>query len=348
MVTTYNRRRLLEKNLESIFKQTYKNYEILILDDGSSDDTQEYVQGLTDPRIHYHRNIENLAASYRDWWAINKVIYKLMRGKYFIYLCDDEYWNYDNVLESLLNKFKIHHNLSFVSGMHAHIYKRKEDLEAPHYSFTPGIFSEGFMEGTEFLKIFSNNPAGANYLDGATLFSRQKMMESGAFNKPIGPEWEGTKWQGGYLFKTGPAAVGDVYFINKPYVIATVEIDGNNASFKGNQKIHFLDCAVSIRESYKSRVKSKDFKDFPSEKKAAIKSYYRLTFNNLICTWFTNQTNWKLGVNFNVPDRYFEKSLAFVDFFKVAARMQLFPSASSYKNVLVSTLPTKILKLIKA
>lgn len=56
---TYNRRHYLQEALEAILRQSYGNFELLVLDNGSSDDTPEYVLGLKDPRIRYIRNAPN-------------------------------------------------------------------------------------------------------------------------------------------------------------------------------------------------------------------------------------------------------------------------------------------------
>ncbi|MEE8106004.1 MAG: glycosyltransferase family A protein, partial [Planctomycetota bacterium] len=65
---TYNRGFIVGRAIESVLKQTYKNWEMIIVDDGSTDDTREQINAkLSDPRIrayfepvnhgvHYARN----------------------------------------------------------------------------------------------------------------------------------------------------------------------------------------------------------------------------------------------------------------------------------------------------
>ena len=43
IVRTQNRKKLISRSINSILNQTYKNYEILIIDDNSSDGTEKYV-----------------------------------------------------------------------------------------------------------------------------------------------------------------------------------------------------------------------------------------------------------------------------------------------------------------
>ena len=61
VVPTYNRANLMEGVVSSIQRQTLTDWELLIVDDGSTDQTQEVVLGLasTDPRVRYVRLDEN-------------------------------------------------------------------------------------------------------------------------------------------------------------------------------------------------------------------------------------------------------------------------------------------------
>lgn len=60
LMSVFNGRRFLRPSLESILNQSYRNFELLIVDDGSTDDTGEIVRSLKDARIQLHRNASNL------------------------------------------------------------------------------------------------------------------------------------------------------------------------------------------------------------------------------------------------------------------------------------------------
>lgn len=55
LLTTYNSERYLYAAIKSILKQTYKNFELLIIDDGSTDNTENLVATFNDPRINYNK-----------------------------------------------------------------------------------------------------------------------------------------------------------------------------------------------------------------------------------------------------------------------------------------------------
>ena len=44
IIPTFNRKNFVPKAIESVLKQSYKKYEIIIVDDGSGDGTQDYVR----------------------------------------------------------------------------------------------------------------------------------------------------------------------------------------------------------------------------------------------------------------------------------------------------------------
>lgn len=63
-ITTCNRLSKLQRAIDSVLKQTYKNIELIICDDASSDGTQNFIESLmlTDGRVKYIRNVSNAGA----------------------------------------------------------------------------------------------------------------------------------------------------------------------------------------------------------------------------------------------------------------------------------------------
>ena len=51
MIPTYNRVLLLQKAIASILAQTYNNWELIVVDDGSTDGTSQLIRSMTDARI---------------------------------------------------------------------------------------------------------------------------------------------------------------------------------------------------------------------------------------------------------------------------------------------------------
>ena len=59
VMCVYNRKNLLAETLKSILNQTFENFELIIIDDGSEEELEEFINGFQDPRIRYKKLPEN-------------------------------------------------------------------------------------------------------------------------------------------------------------------------------------------------------------------------------------------------------------------------------------------------
>lgn len=93
---TRNRVNLLERAVESVLNQTYKNIELIVVDDGSDDNTLEYLDAISrkDSRLRFFCNYENKGACFSRNLAINNA-----KGEYITGLDDDDYFLPDRVRE---------------------------------------------------------------------------------------------------------------------------------------------------------------------------------------------------------------------------------------------------------
>ncbi len=84
---TYNRASYIEKAIQSALDQTYTNFELIILDDGSTDNTEEVVRRFTDPRIRYKKDTVNKGLYERRRESLSHVT-----GTYMAILDSDDLW----------------------------------------------------------------------------------------------------------------------------------------------------------------------------------------------------------------------------------------------------------------
>jgi glycosyltransferase involved in cell wall biosynthesis len=63
LLPIYNAAQYLKECLDSIFNQTYQNFEIIAIDDGSTDNPEFILQGFKDSRLHYFKNESNLGVA---------------------------------------------------------------------------------------------------------------------------------------------------------------------------------------------------------------------------------------------------------------------------------------------
>ncbi len=97
-IPTYNRKEFLKETLDSIAQQSFKNYEIVIVDDGSTDGTKEMIDSLGMPINYYWQ--ENAG----DATARNKLI-DLAKGQYLAFIDSDDLFLPDSI-ENMINVIK--------------------------------------------------------------------------------------------------------------------------------------------------------------------------------------------------------------------------------------------------
>jgi hypothetical protein len=140
IIPTWNRGSLLvNRTIPSIFKQTYQNFEIVIVGDCCTDNTAELLGAIDDPRLHFFNLPErgNYPNEKTALWQVagsvpkNKAL-EMCRGKWIAPLDDDDVFT-ENHIEKLL-RFAQAQNLEFVYG------KLKMEV-------SPGVWKEkGFVK----------------------------------------------------------------------------------------------------------------------------------------------------------------------------------------------------------
>lgn len=96
IIPTFNRMNTLPRAVESVLRQTYQNFELIIVDDCSSDTTKEYIDSLADERVRYHRNEKNMGAA-----ESRNIGVSLAKGEYIAFQDSDDEW-LPNKLEDVL------------------------------------------------------------------------------------------------------------------------------------------------------------------------------------------------------------------------------------------------------
>ena len=89
-ITTFNRATLLARAIDSVFAQTYAHFEVIVVDDCSSDNTPEMLKriALAEPRLRFQRNHINKGNA-----VSRNIALSLSRGEYIAFLDDDDYWS---------------------------------------------------------------------------------------------------------------------------------------------------------------------------------------------------------------------------------------------------------------
>lgn len=96
---TYNCAKFIARTIDSVLAQTYKNWEMIIVDDCSQDNTKEIVEEYmkNEPRIQYHLLDENSGAAVARTTAM-----KLANGYYMAFLDSDDIWMSDKLERQIM------------------------------------------------------------------------------------------------------------------------------------------------------------------------------------------------------------------------------------------------------
>jgi glycosyltransferase involved in cell wall biosynthesis len=87
IVPTHNRALSLCRAVDSVLNQSFRDLEVLIIDDASTDHTADFVADCGDDRVRYYRHDENRGES-----ASSNTGLLLARGEYIAFLHDDDVW----------------------------------------------------------------------------------------------------------------------------------------------------------------------------------------------------------------------------------------------------------------
>ena len=133
IMPTYNCAKFIKETIQSVINQTYENWELVIVDDCSNDNTEEIVASFNDKRIKYHKLEKNSGAAVARTTAM-----KMATGNYMAFLDSDDLWK----------KEKLEKQLEF--------------MKKNNYNFTCTAYEQIDEEGNKLNKVIKTKKK-ANY-----------------------------------------------------------------------------------------------------------------------------------------------------------------------------------------
>lgn len=123
VMPVYNTKEFVGKAIESILNQTFKDYEFLIIDNGSTDGSGEVIDryAALDSRIHVLRNKKNVFIAE----ARNKALAQA-KGEY-LYLIDSDDWVLPDMLEVMYARAKKYEAQYVVTGYYMDYYEGEKN-----------------------------------------------------------------------------------------------------------------------------------------------------------------------------------------------------------------------------
>lgn len=141
IMPAYNNGPFLREAVDSIAGQTYQDWELLIVDDASTDETPEILASLSDPRIRTFRLEQNVGAAQARNHAIERA-----QGKY-IALCDGDDICMPNRLEKQVAVLETEPEIGVVSGQMLYFWGDAEPRPVILYPESPEAIERRFARG---------------------------------------------------------------------------------------------------------------------------------------------------------------------------------------------------------
>lgn len=206
LIPTYNRKDLLKRALDSVIKQTYKNIEIYVTDNASTDGTLEFMNEYSknDNRIIYRRREKNIGPLYNGSEA-----YSHLKGKYAIILCDDDYFLSNTFFENAVKAMEENENIVIVRGIVKCFNENNKNIFIDIYN------SKEYIKGIDYLLNYANHEGYDNITSFFAMFRKSAADKTRVFERAL-PSADTWLWL--YLF-----LYGDVYFLSDEIIGCYVE-----------------------------------------------------------------------------------------------------------------------------
>ena len=127
IMPTYKRGEMITEAIDSVLRQTYQNYEIIIVNDCSPDNTDEIIQKHyeNNEKVKYYHNEKNSGAG-----VTRKNGYLKSNGEYLIFMDDDDYYTDNEFFAKAMRIFEESDEpLSFVSSNSSIKYEVDQSYE---------------------------------------------------------------------------------------------------------------------------------------------------------------------------------------------------------------------------
>lgn len=168
IIPTYNRAELLKRSVKSVQEQTYKKWEIIVVDDGSTDNTEDIIKKLNDVRVKYIKNEKNMgAAASRNRGA------EFAKYDYIAFQDSDDVWRIDK-LEKQMAYMHQSTDYDMVYCSFLKHYSNGGSLVVPNNQI-------GEREGDMYATLLVNNVIGTP----TVLIRRNVFLECGGFDTEL-------------------------------------------------------------------------------------------------------------------------------------------------------------------
>lgn len=240
-IPTYNRAgSFLEQVILSAVNQTYKNIEILVSDNCSTDHTEALLNRFSDPRIRYVKQPQNIGANNNFNFCIDNAT-----GKYLLLLPDDDLIDFD-LIETCMDAIKDNLNISVIFTGNRVIDENAKILwETPNKG--GGLSTADFI-----LSWFSHN---ISLYVCSTLFNTKRLQELGGFRS----KWNLYQDAVASLTLAGQYGRVDVFDVKASFRLHSSNMGGELTKIKKwcEDCLYLLDILCNLAGDNKQQIREK-------------------------------------------------------------------------------------------
>ncbi len=166
IIPTYNRSNIINGTIESVLKQDFTDFEILVIDDGSTDDTRSVIECISDTRIKYFHKNNGGISSARNMGLANA------KGEYIALLDDDDMWPAE-YLQTMLRKLEQNTQFGMAYSLFKDVYPDGREVE--------GFDDERYLSGWLTKNFYAKMPC----ILPSTTFFRKSALEDFFFDEAL-------------------------------------------------------------------------------------------------------------------------------------------------------------------
>jgi glycosyltransferase involved in cell wall biosynthesis len=144
LIPAFNAENYIGEAIESVLRQTYKDFEVIVVDDGSSDETRQMIEGFSG-RVQYHYQENSGAGTARNCGV------SLSCGNFLAFLDADDIWA-ENKLELQMREFQMDSSLEAVFGMMRQVFQKDWQKKTCESDFSADELIKGYTQGTMLVK----------------------------------------------------------------------------------------------------------------------------------------------------------------------------------------------------
>jgi len=208
VIPTFNRSHYLKAAIQSVLRQTYQDFEIIVVDDGSTDDTRKVVSSFGSRVLYFHQSNHGSPQA-------RNVGLRLAKGKYLALLDCDDLFSTDRLVRGV----EVLNQMPQIALVHGEVEAIDSEgkLIPKETAYIRKFYQKERKDGSGYLRILKGNAM----FPSTILFRRECLNHAGFFNPAFAPR-EDYDWylrlaleHQVYLLESPPVALYRKHKINQ-------------------------------------------------------------------------------------------------------------------------------------